>query len=44
LASSASAITPSSIPSSDPSIFWQSAKAHAIFHPKEGETVLEAME
>jgi hypothetical protein len=35
-ASSASAITSSSIPSSDPSIFWKSAKAHAIFYPKEG--------
>jgi hypothetical protein len=24
--------------------FWQSPKAHAIFHSKEGETVLEGIE
>jgi hypothetical protein len=31
------------IPSSDYSSFWQSTEAQAIFQPKEGETVLEAI-
>ena len=40
----AASAAPSSItPSSDPSIFWQSTEAHAIFHPKEGETVLDGI-
>jgi hypothetical protein len=43
-AASASAITPVHTPSSNPFIFWQSAEDHAIFHPKEGETVLEGIE
>jgi hypothetical protein len=34
----------SAIPSSDHSIFWQSTEAQAIFQPKEGETVLEAIQ
>ncbi len=32
------------IPSSDPSVYWESTEARAIFAPKNDETVLEAIQ